>query len=227
MGSVATPTAGTVRLHLAKSLASGTGTPGATVVYNLSVVNSGTQDSGPVTLVETVPANTSWAGGGGASRSRRAGGAWSPTRPPSPPPAADLHRQQIPFGLLKAALLLGSLAAWQAYRRPSHRSARSTTFCRSSRSFSGRLPSMTATSPTSKIGYSGKRRLRGHSDALFHRRRQPGYGKLRATTRPPPRTFPPTRWKSLATDKAVERLQQALQADGFLPVRDLTKAQES
>jgi uncharacterized repeat protein (TIGR01451 family) len=66
-GSVATPTAGTVSLNLAKSLASGTGTPGGTVVYNLSVVNSGTQDSGPVTLTETVPADTSWAGGGGWS----------------------------------------------------------------------------------------------------------------------------------------------------------------
>jgi uncharacterized repeat protein (TIGR01451 family) len=66
-GSVATPTAGRVSLTMAKSLASGTGTPGGTVVYNLSVVNSGTQDSGPVTLSDTVPANTAWAGGGGWS----------------------------------------------------------------------------------------------------------------------------------------------------------------
>jgi uncharacterized repeat protein (TIGR01451 family) len=66
-GSVSTPTAGRTILTVAKSLASGTGTPGGTVVYNLSVVNSGTQDSGPVTLHETVPANTTWAGGGGWS----------------------------------------------------------------------------------------------------------------------------------------------------------------
>src|ERR1700687_701349 len=66
-GSVSTPTAGTVSLAMAKSLASGTGTPGGTVVYNLSVVNNGNQDSGPVTLRETVPANTAWAGGGGWS----------------------------------------------------------------------------------------------------------------------------------------------------------------
>src|ERR1700674_3643989 len=66
-GSVATPTAGTVSLTMAKSLASGTGTPGGTVVYDLAVVNSGNQDSGPVTLSETVPANTTWAGGGGWS----------------------------------------------------------------------------------------------------------------------------------------------------------------
>jgi uncharacterized repeat protein (TIGR01451 family) len=66
-GSVATPTAGMVSLTMVKSLASGTGTPGGTVVYDLGVVNSGTQDSGPVTLSETVPANTSWAGGGGWS----------------------------------------------------------------------------------------------------------------------------------------------------------------
>jgi len=66
-GSVSSPTAGAAVLTLAKSLASGTGTPGGTVVFNLSVVNSGTQDSGPVTLGETVPANTTWAGGGGWS----------------------------------------------------------------------------------------------------------------------------------------------------------------
>ncbi len=66
-GSVATPTAGSVSLTMVKSLASGTGTPGGTVVYDLRVVNSGTQDSGPVTLLETVPADTSWAGGGGWS----------------------------------------------------------------------------------------------------------------------------------------------------------------
>jgi uncharacterized repeat protein (TIGR01451 family) len=64
-GSVSSPTRGQPVLSLAKSLASGTGTPGGTVVYNLSVVNNGTQDSGPVTLSETVPANTTWASGGG------------------------------------------------------------------------------------------------------------------------------------------------------------------
>jgi uncharacterized repeat protein (TIGR01451 family) len=63
--SVSTPTAGQAVLTLAKSLASGTGAPGAAVVYNLKVVNSGTQDSGPVTLTETVPANTTWVSGGG------------------------------------------------------------------------------------------------------------------------------------------------------------------
>jgi uncharacterized repeat protein (TIGR01451 family) len=66
-GSVSTPTAGRAVLTLAKSLASGTGTPGGTVVFNLGVVNSGTQDSGPVTLSETVPADTTWAGDGGWS----------------------------------------------------------------------------------------------------------------------------------------------------------------
>jgi uncharacterized repeat protein (TIGR01451 family) len=66
-GSVSTPTAGRIVLTLGKTLASGTGAPGATLVFNLGVVNSGTQDSGPVTLSETVPANTTWAGGGGWS----------------------------------------------------------------------------------------------------------------------------------------------------------------
>jgi uncharacterized repeat protein (TIGR01451 family) len=64
-GSVSTPTAGKPVLTMAKSLASGAGVPGGTVVYNLVVVNSGTQDSGPVTLTETVPASTTWAAGGG------------------------------------------------------------------------------------------------------------------------------------------------------------------
>lgn len=63
--SVSTPTAGQAVLTLAKSLASGAGTPGATVVYDLKVVNGGTQDSGPVTLTETVPADTTWVPGGG------------------------------------------------------------------------------------------------------------------------------------------------------------------
>jgi uncharacterized repeat protein (TIGR01451 family) len=66
-GSVSTPTAGLVILTLAKSLASGTGTPGGTIVFHLSAVNSGTQDSGPVVLLETVPAHTTWAGDGGWS----------------------------------------------------------------------------------------------------------------------------------------------------------------
>lgn len=66
-GSVSTPTSGQVVLTLAKKLASGTGTPGGTLAFDLSVVNSGTQDSGPVTLGETVPANTAWAGDGGWS----------------------------------------------------------------------------------------------------------------------------------------------------------------
>src|SRR6202023_3198792 len=63
-GSVATPPAGTVSLPMVKSLASRTGTPRGSIVYDLPVVNSGTQDSGPVILGETVPADTSWAGGG-------------------------------------------------------------------------------------------------------------------------------------------------------------------
>jgi uncharacterized repeat protein (TIGR01451 family) len=64
-GTVTTPTAGRPVLALAKTLASGTGAPGGTVVYDLSVLNSGTQDSGPVTLAETVPAHAAWTGGGG------------------------------------------------------------------------------------------------------------------------------------------------------------------
>jgi uncharacterized repeat protein (TIGR01451 family) len=62
-GSVTTPTAGAPHLQMTKTLASGTGTPGATLVYNLAVSNTGNQDAGTVTLEETVPANTTFAAG--------------------------------------------------------------------------------------------------------------------------------------------------------------------
>ncbi len=74
-GSVSAPTAGQAVLTLVKSLGSGMGAPGATLTYNLTVSNSGTQDSGPVTISETVPANTSWVPGGGWSCSGSGAGA--------------------------------------------------------------------------------------------------------------------------------------------------------
>ncbi|HLX09175.1 MAG TPA: IPTL-CTERM sorting domain-containing protein [Thermoanaerobaculia bacterium] len=74
-GSVSAPTAGQVVLTLVKSLGSGTGAPGGTVVYGLTATNSGTQDSGPVTIAETVPANTTWTPGGGWSCSGSGAGA--------------------------------------------------------------------------------------------------------------------------------------------------------
>jgi large repetitive protein len=58
--SVSVPTAGTPMLALAKSLASGTGAPGATLVYNLTVGNTGNQGATSVSLSETVPANTTF-----------------------------------------------------------------------------------------------------------------------------------------------------------------------
>jgi uncharacterized repeat protein (TIGR01451 family) len=65
--SATLPTTGAPVLKLAKSVQSGTGTPGATLVYRLAVSNSGNQDSGPVTVAETVPANTSWNAGASAA----------------------------------------------------------------------------------------------------------------------------------------------------------------
>jgi uncharacterized repeat protein (TIGR01451 family) len=59
-GSTTTPTTGAPVLKLAKTLRSGTGTPGATVVYQLTVANTGNQGSPPATVRETVPANTSF-----------------------------------------------------------------------------------------------------------------------------------------------------------------------
>jgi uncharacterized repeat protein (TIGR01451 family) len=58
--STTTPTTGAPVLKLAKRLQSGTGTPGATLVYQLTVANTGNQDSAPATLGETVPANTAF-----------------------------------------------------------------------------------------------------------------------------------------------------------------------
>ncbi|HEY6322196.1 MAG TPA: hypothetical protein VJA16_11625 [Thermoanaerobaculia bacterium] len=60
-------TTGAPVLKLAKSVQSGSGTPGATLVYRLVVSNSGNQDSGPVTLGDTVPANTAWNAGASAA----------------------------------------------------------------------------------------------------------------------------------------------------------------
>ncbi len=61
--SVAVPTAGTPALQVAKSLASGTATPGATLVFGLAVQNAGNQGAANVVLTETVPANTTFAPG--------------------------------------------------------------------------------------------------------------------------------------------------------------------
>jgi uncharacterized repeat protein (TIGR01451 family) len=58
--STTTPTTGAPVLKLAKRLQSGTGTPGATLVYQLTVANTGNQDSPAATLAETVPANTTF-----------------------------------------------------------------------------------------------------------------------------------------------------------------------
>ncbi len=58
--SASLPTTGAPVLKLAKSVQSGNGAPGATLVYFLVVSNSGNQGSAPVTIAETVPANTTW-----------------------------------------------------------------------------------------------------------------------------------------------------------------------
>jgi uncharacterized repeat protein (TIGR01451 family) len=54
--SVSIPPGGNPDLHTAKSLASGSGNPGATLVYSLVVTNSGNRGAGSVQLAETVPA---------------------------------------------------------------------------------------------------------------------------------------------------------------------------
>ncbi|HEX4965516.1 MAG TPA: hypothetical protein VF173_32195 [Thermoanaerobaculia bacterium] len=54
------PVTAAAHLAIRKTLASGTGAPGATLVFNLTVTNSGNQDSAATVLRETVPANTTY-----------------------------------------------------------------------------------------------------------------------------------------------------------------------
>ena len=58
--SASTPTTGAPVLKLAKTLQSGTAAPGATLVYQLALTNTGNQGSLPAVLQETVPANTAF-----------------------------------------------------------------------------------------------------------------------------------------------------------------------
>lgn len=54
------PVNASASLSLAKSLASGTASPGATLVYGLTVTNSGNQDAAGVVLSETVPPHSTF-----------------------------------------------------------------------------------------------------------------------------------------------------------------------
>lgn len=54
------PSGGSPRLALTKVLSGGSPSPGATVVYTLSVANNGDQAAGPVTLSEVVPLGTTF-----------------------------------------------------------------------------------------------------------------------------------------------------------------------
>ena len=65
---VTVPTSGMPALNLTKTLVSGTGVPGDTLVYDLALQNTGNQDAASAALAETVPQGTTFAGGaGGAS----------------------------------------------------------------------------------------------------------------------------------------------------------------
>jgi len=61
--TVTTPAQGSPALSLKKTLASGTGTPGSTLVFTLTATNNGNQGVAGVVLTETVPANTTFASG--------------------------------------------------------------------------------------------------------------------------------------------------------------------
>lgn len=58
--STSTPTSGQPLLKVAKTLVSGSGTPGATLVFNLDISNPGNQDLAGTSITETVPPNTSY-----------------------------------------------------------------------------------------------------------------------------------------------------------------------
>ncbi|HEX3553318.1 MAG TPA: hypothetical protein VIA62_08815 [Thermoanaerobaculia bacterium] len=60
--SASAPVTAAAKLAVKKTLASGTGTPGGSLVFNLTVTNQGNQDSAATVLTETVPANTTYDG---------------------------------------------------------------------------------------------------------------------------------------------------------------------
>jgi uncharacterized repeat protein (TIGR01451 family) len=59
-GSTATPPGGNPDVRLVKSVASGSGNPGDTLLYQLVVTNAGTRDAAGVALAETVPQLTTF-----------------------------------------------------------------------------------------------------------------------------------------------------------------------
>lgn len=65
--SATVPTNGAPSLSLKKTLSSGTGAPGSTLVYALTVTNSGNQAAANLTLTETVPADTTFVPASSAS----------------------------------------------------------------------------------------------------------------------------------------------------------------
>jgi uncharacterized repeat protein (TIGR01451 family) len=58
--STSTPTTGAPMLELTKTLQSGSGTPGATLVYQLAVSNTGNQGASPVVVTDQVPQYTTF-----------------------------------------------------------------------------------------------------------------------------------------------------------------------
>ncbi len=69
-GSTTTTVGGSPRLQINKSVASGTATPGTSLVWGLAVSNTGDRDAGIVTVRETVPAGTTFDASGSS-------GGWS------------------------------------------------------------------------------------------------------------------------------------------------------
>jgi uncharacterized repeat protein (TIGR01451 family) len=95
-GSASAPVASSPDLRVKKSLASGTGTPGGTLVFSLAVTNGGDQDSGATSLTETVPANTTFSAGasspGWSCAGTAAGSACSLNLPGIPGAGGSLSR---------------------------------------------------------------------------------------------------------------------------------------
>ncbi len=84
-GSTTTTVGGSPRLQISKSVASGTATPGTSLVWVLNVSNTGDRDAGAVTVHETVPVETTFDGpnsnSGWSCPSPAAGSACSLTLP--------------------------------------------------------------------------------------------------------------------------------------------------
>lgn len=89
--SISTPATGTPMLHLAKTLTSGTGVPGATLSYALAATNPGNQGLMDAVVQETVPLHTTFSSGASSP-------GWTCTPDPTAGSACTFDLGALPAG---------------------------------------------------------------------------------------------------------------------------------